>query len=197
MEKKVCGVVAELIDVPKQYEVAIETALGPSLQHIVTYNEQDAKYMIEFLRKRNWGRATFLPISSIKPRFLNDRELGVLSMNGCLGRGIDLVNFDPKYTDIFSNLLGRIIIAQNLDQAVAIAKKYSYSFRVVTLDGDIINTGGSMTGGSINRRNVGIIGRSREINDLKNQITHLVTDMKHGVTQREACLKEYNKLQMP
>jgi chromosome segregation protein len=194
LEKKVCGVVAELIDVPKQYEVAIETALGPSLQHIVTYNEQDAKYMIEFLRKRNWGRATFLPISSIKPRFLNDRELGVLSMNGCLGRGIDLVNFDPKYTDIFSNLLGRIIIAQNLDQAVAIAKKYSYSFRVVTLDGDIINTGGSMTGGSINRRNVGIIGRSREINDLKNQITHLVTDMKHGVTQREACLKEYNKL---
>ena len=116
----------------------IETALGPSLQHIVTYNEQDAKYMIEILRKRNWGRATFLPISSIKPRFLNDRELGVLSMNGCLGRGIDLVNFDPKYTDIFSNLLGRIIIAQNLDQAVAIAKKYSYSS--CHLDGDIINT---------------------------------------------------------
>ncbi|MGI5851313.1 MAG: chromosome segregation protein SMC [Caldicoprobacterales bacterium] len=192
--KKVCGVVAELIDVPKQYEVAIETALGASLQHIVTYDEQDAKYMIEFLRKKNWGRATFLPISSIKPRQLNQWEQGVLSMEGCLGRGTDLVTFDSKYESVFTNLLGRIIITQNLDQAVAIAKKFSYSFRIVTLDGDIINTGGSMTGGSFNRRSVGIIGRSREIDDLKTQISVLVKDMKYGVSKRETCRKEYNKL---
>ncbi|HZJ57031.1 MAG TPA: chromosome segregation protein SMC [Clostridia bacterium] len=194
LEKRVCGVIAELIDVPREYEVAIETALGASLQHIVTHDEQDAKYMIELLRQKKWGRATFLPISSIQPRFLNERERGALSLEGCLGRGTDLVAYEPKYADILSNLLGRIIIMKTLDQAVDIAKRFSYSFRIVTLEGDIINAGGSMTGGSLHRRSAGIIGRGREISDLKARITSLVKDMKSTALTRETHLVEYNKL---
>lgn len=191
---RVCGVVAELIEVPKEYEAAIETALGASLQYIVTYSEEDAKFIIEFLKRGRLGRATFLPISSTKSRDLNNQERKALSMEGCLGRGVDLIDFDPKYRDIFNNLLGRVIITKNLNQAIEIAKKFSYSFRIVTLEGDLVNTGGSMTGGSLNRRNVGIIGRGREIDTLKSSISQLVKDMKSNEDGREICLVEYTRL---
>lgn len=192
--ERVCGVVAELIEVPKEYEVAIETALGASLQHIVTHNEENAKYIIEFLRQRRLGRATFLPISSIKGRDLNNQEKMALNMEGCLGRGVDLIGFDPKFENIFNNLLGRVIVTKNLDQAIAIAKRFSYSFRIVTLEGDLVNTGGSMTGGSLNRRNVGIIGRGREIDALKGRISQLVKEMESSSAQRKVYSEEYAKL---
>ncbi|MFY9177035.1 MAG: chromosome segregation protein SMC [Caldicoprobacterales bacterium] len=193
IRERVCGVVAELIDVPKKYEIAIETALGSSLQHIVTYDEEDAKYIIEFLRQRRLGRATFLPISSIRSRDLYHQEKAVLDMEGCLGRGVDLIKFEDKYKDIFSNLLGRVIITENLDQAIEIARKFSYSFRIVTLEGDVVNTGGSMTGGSLNKRSTGIIGRSREIDELKVRIEQLSMDMENLVTKKEALMSEYTK----
>ena len=194
INKRVCGVVAELIEVPREYEVAIETALGASLQHIVTYNEQDAKYIIDFLRKGKLGRATFLPISSIKGRDLYSKEKIALSMNGCLGRGVDLIDFDPKYKNIFDNLLGRVVVTENLDQAIEIAKKFSYSFRIVTLEGDLVNTGGSMTGGSLNRRSTSIIGRGREIDNLKEKTSRLVKDMEKVHAEREKQLEEYTGL---
>ena len=194
IRERVCGVVAELIDVPKKYEVAIETALGSSLQHIVTYNEHDAKYIIEFLRQRKLGRATFLPISSIKGRDLYNYEKAVLSMEGCLGRGVDLIKFDDKYKEIFSNLLGRVVITENLDQAIEIARKFSYSFRIVTLEGDVVNTGGSMTGGSLSKRSTGIIGRSREIDELKGGITQLTGKMKVNIEKRKAQMEEYTQI---
>jgi len=194
IRERVCGVVAELIDVPKKYEVAIETALGSSLQHIVTYNEHDAKYIIEFLRQRKLGRATFLPISSIKGRDLYNYEKAVLSMEGCLGRGVDLIKFDDKYKEIFNNLLGRVVITENLDQAIEIARKFSYSFRIVTLEGDVVNTGGSMTGGSLSKRSTGIIGRSREIDELKGGITQLTGKMKVNIEKRKAQMEEYTQI---
>ncbi|HZJ83220.1 MAG TPA: chromosome segregation protein SMC, partial [Clostridia bacterium] len=194
IKDRVCGVIAELVRVPKEYETAIETALGFSLQHIVTHSEEDAKYIIEFLRNRRLGRATFLPISSIKGRNLYNREKTVLSMEGCLGRGVDLIEFDSQYKEIFTNLLGRVIITENLEQAINIAKNFSYSFRVVTLEGDVMNSGGSMTGGSMNKRTTGIIGRGREIDDLKDKTAKLVKDMESGIVKRKVCLEEYTEL---
>ena len=134
-----------------------------------------------------------MPISSIRSRDLYHQEKAVLDMEGCLGRGVDLIKFEDKYKDIFSNLLGRVIITENLDQAIEIARKFSYSFRIVTLEGDVVNTGGSMTGGSLNKRSTGIIGRSREIDELKVRIEQLSMDMENLVTKKEALMSEYTK----
>jgi len=197
--KRICGVVAELIRVPKKYELAIETALGPSLQHIVTENEEDAKYIIEFLRSRQWGRATFLPITAVKTRSLSDTEKTVLQMAGCQGIASELVDFDPKYKGIFQNLLGRVIITENLDQAVNIARHFSYSFRIVTMDGDVINPGGAITGGSSSKESTGIIGRNREIAELRQQIKQISADLEYEEKRSEDLYEQYreisNKLQ--
>ena len=122
LANKICGVVAELIEVPREYELAIEIALGNSLQHIVTESEEDAKYLIEFLRKNKYGRATFLPISSVRPRGLTRKEKEALNLPGCVGIASQLIQFDPRYTDIFENLLGRVVITETLDHAIAMAK---------------------------------------------------------------------------
>lgn len=124
MSRKVCGVVASLIHVPKDYEVAIETVLGSSLQYIVTEDEEDAKYLINFLRENNYGRTTFLPISSVQCRRLNSKERNVLAEKGCLGIASELVECDPKYKNIIDHLLGRVVIAEELDSAISIAKLF-------------------------------------------------------------------------
>jgi chromosome segregation protein len=170
---KVYGAVASLIRVPKTYETAIETVLGASLQHIVTETEEDAKYLIEFLRRNNYGRATFLPISSIRGRSLSNAEREVLKMKGCLGIASQLVDCDEKIKEIVENLLGRVVVADDLDSAIAIARRFSYSFRIVTLVGDVVNPGGSMTGGSSAVRGISILSRNREITELGEEISRL------------------------
>ncbi len=170
---KVCGAVASLITVPRQYELAIETVLGPSLQHIVTENEEDAKALIGYLKANNYGRATFLPISTVRSRYLSADERNVISMKGCLGVASDLVSCDKKYSEIIGNLLGRVVIAEDLDAAIRIARRFSHTFRIVTLEGDIINPGGSMTGGSTGTKGVSILGRNRELAELGKRIEAL------------------------
>ena len=179
---KVCGVVASLIHVPKDFEVAVETVLGGSLQHIVTENEEDAKHLIGFLKKNHYGRATFLPVSSIRGRTLNRRERETLEMPGCLGVASEMVSCDPKYHDILENLLGRVVIANDLDAAIRIARRFSYSFRIVTRAGDVVNPGGSMTGGSSAVKGTGILSRDREIRDTQQAIT----SRKSGIADLES-----------
>ena len=116
------------------------------MQYIVTEDEEDAKYLINFLRENNYGRTTFLPISSVRSRKLNPRERTVLEMKGSLGIASELITCEPKYQGIVNHLLGRVVIAEDLDAAILIAKRFSYSFVIVTLKGDIVNPGGSMTG---------------------------------------------------
>ena len=190
-KKRICGVVAELIKVPKQYEVAIETALGSSLQYIVTENEEDAKYIIELLRNKKWGRATFLPISAVKGRGLSNTEKAVLKMEGCHGIASELINFAPKYRNVFENLLGRVVITESLDQAVSIARHFSYSFKIVTLDGDVVNPGGSMTGGSRNQKIDGIITRNREITELESQIAQLSAELEEEEDKRNDLYEKH------
>ncbi len=160
------GPVSRLVEISEKYATAIEVALGGSIQNIVVDNETVAKQAIERLKQNKSGRATFLPLTTIKPS--NFRESGLDSCEGYVGIASELVKYDPKYSNIISSLLGRICIADNIDCAVAIARKYGYRFRIVTLDGQVINSGGSMTGGSL-AKNAGILARRGEIENLKKQ----------------------------
>jgi chromosome segregation protein len=184
--KGVKGALAELIDVPEDLETAIEMALGASLQNIVTENEQDAKRLIEYLRLNNLGRASFLPISSI-----HGKKLGKINgkSSGIIGIASDLIKYDKKYEQIILNLLGRTVIAEDMDTAILVAKENGYTFRVVTTDGDIVSTTGSMTGGSVNKKTVKILGRSKEIEDLAKQIENIKKVQEELKQKKEEILK--------
>lgn len=159
------GVIAQLISVPQKYEKAVETALGSAMQNIVTKTEEDAKALIEYLKNGKLGRATFLPMSAIRARRLENNEKNAIKQNGCCGIASDLVSFDDQYRNIFENLLGRTVICQSLDVCIKIARDTKHAFRLVTLDGDVINPGGSMTGGSSQSRLTSVLGRTRELEE--------------------------------
>ena len=169
LKKGVHGVLANLISVPKEYETALEMALGQSMQNIVTDSEEDAKKLVNHLRQFNLGRASFLPITSVKGKKLEKLK----QEKGVIGIASDLVKFDKKYENIVLNLLGRTVIVDNMDNAIPIARKNSYGFRIVTLEGDILNPSGAISGGSVSKKTVNILGRSREIADLKKEISSL------------------------
>jgi len=157
------GTVAELSKTERDYTVAIETALGGALQNIVTDDEESAKRGIRFLTNSRSGRATFLPLTSVKPYSLNER--GLETEAGFVGVAAELLDYDPKYRNVFFNLLGRTVVCRDLDSAVALARRRDYRFRIVTLDGQLVNQGGSMTGGSQHNAG-GILSRSNEIGEL-------------------------------
>ena len=171
MLRGVHGPVSKLIEVKKEYAIAIETALGASLQHIVVDSENDAKRAIEFLKNQNKGRATFLPVSTIKSRTLD--EDGLENKFGYVGIASELVEIDKRYDGIIGNLLGKTVVAEDIDSAVTIAKKHGYRFKVVTLDGQVVNAGGSLTGGSL-AKNSGILSRAGEIKELNDKIVKLL-----------------------
>ena len=168
------GPVSQLITVKEKYSAAIETALGAAVQNIVVDNETDAKRAMGFLKERRAGRATFLPITAIKGRVLS--EQGLDDQYGFVSIASDLVSYDNKYSEIIRWLLGRTAVAEDIDSAIAIAKKYSYRFRIVTLDGQVINAGGSMTGGS-RVQNAGILSRGNEIERLKGSLASMQREL--------------------
>lgn len=168
------GPISQLITVKDKYSAAIETALGAAVQNIVVDNETDAKRAMGFLKEHRAGRATFLPITAIKGRVLS--EQGLDDQYGFVSIASDLVSYDNKYTEIIRWLLGRTAVAEDIDSAIAIAKKYSYRFRIVTLDGQVINAGGSMTGGS-RVQNAGILSRGNEIERLKGSLASMQKEL--------------------
>ncbi len=161
------GVVADLIHAPAKLERALDMVLGAALQNVVVDRDEDAKRMIEYLRANRFGRATFLPISSVRGRTLSPQERQVLSMPGCVGLASELIEFDPKYAGVVDNLLGRTVVAENLDAGIAIQRAGRYAFRLVTLEGDVMHSGGSMTGGSVQSRASSLLSRTREIDEGK------------------------------
>ncbi len=182
----VYGSVAQLIKVDSQYSVAIETALGGALQNIIVENEDIAKRGIRLLQETKAGRATFLPITSVKGNRLN--ENGLDSCDGFIALAVDLVKFDAKLTGIYTSLLGRIVIAEDIDLATNIAKKYGYKFRIVTLDGQVINAGGSFTGGST-AKSSGVLTRKNDIERLnaeRSQLAEKLTDVKQSCEKLQA-----------
>ena len=165
------GAVAELITVPKEYETSIETALGGALQHIVVDSEQNARTAIQYLKKNSFGRATFLPLSVIKGRAFSSAQLSSIQNHPSLiGPAVSLVKFDPKYSEVMNNLLGNVIITKDLKGANELAKILQYRARIVTLDGDIVNPGGSMTGGALKQKTTSLLTRKGELENLKEKL---------------------------
>lgn len=165
------GVVAEIIKVDKRYELAIETALGARIQNIVTDTEDTAKTLIEYLKKNKYGRATFIPLTAVK----DSKDMGlaqVLKEEGVIGIASKLVSADAMYTPLISNLLGRIIVVSDIEKAVAISKKYRYEYRLVSLEGDLFNPGGSISGGAF-KNSSNLLGRKREIEELEKNIEEI------------------------
>ena len=177
-EPGIRGVVADIIQVKKDYELAIETALGGSIQNIVTDNEQTAKRMIDFLKKNRYGRATFLPLSNINGRGGFQRE-EVFREPGVIGAADTLVQADREYDSLVKYLLGRVLVVDHIDHAIAIGKKYRHSLRMVTLEGDSLSPGGSMTGGAF-KNNSNLLGRRREMEELERSIELLKKELKEA-----------------
>lgn len=190
---KVIGVVASLMKVPAKYEVAIEMALGASVQNIVTKNEEDAKDLIAYLKYNKFGRVTFLPITGVKERYMPQSILSKLSMKGVCGVASELIDFDEKYRKVFSSLLGSTLIVDNIDNAVEFSRATGYQVKIVTLDGDIISPQGSMTGGSRKDNSTNLLGRDREIETLKVQLENLKKDMESLEKQAESIRTESGK----
>lgn len=181
------GTVANLLEVPSKYEEAIEMVLGASIQNIVTESENEAKRAIEFLKANNLGRASFLPISAVKgskltQNFKNDE--------GAFGIASELVKYDSKYENIFQSLLGKTLVVDKMDNAIKIARKYKYGFRIVTLDGDVLNASGQMTGGSNAKKTTSILSRGREIKELEEKLKELKSVKEASEKSLEECQKE-------
>lgn len=172
--KGIRGALAQLITVEKRFETAIEMTLGSALQNIVTSTEEDAKRAIEYLKKNNIGRATFLPISSVNGKYFDVNLINDLKKHeGFCGIASDLISFSPEYKGIVLSFLGKVVVTENLDSGIKLARKFGYSFRIVTLEGDVISTSGSMSGGSNDSRGTGILSRNRDIIDIKDEIDKL------------------------
>lgn len=191
--KGVFGSVAQLITVEGRYSTAIETALGGAMQYIIVDNEDTAKRSIRHLKETRSGRATFLPITSVKPREF--KESGFESCEGFVAIASELVSADDRFSGIIKSLLGRIVIAEDIDLATLIAKKYGYRFKICTLDGQVINAGGSFTGGSVSR-STGILTRKNEIEEIKVEIAELESETVEFSQTFESLKQEVNKLRL-
>ena len=181
--RNIHGLVSELIRTDDEYTVAIETALGAAMQNVVVSTEEDGKAAVQYLKRCDGGRATFLPISAIRGKTLQERDLE--HCQGFVGIASDLVQCKKEYEAVISNLLGRIVLVENLDNAIKMARKYQNKFKIVTLDGQVMNAGGSMTGGSASKH-AGILSRANELMRLQEKENKL----KEKLQSREAELTE-------
>ena len=183
LSKGMHGVLANLISVPEEYQTAIEMVLGGALQNIVTDTEEDSKKLIDYLRNNKLGRASFLPISSVKGK--RPDRLIKNNLSGVIGIAADLVQADKKYEGIILNLLGKTVVVDNMDTAIILARQNSYGFKIVTLQGDIINSSGSMTGGSVTQKSSNIIGRATQIKSLESELEKLNSEIEKLTKEKE------------
>lgn len=189
----IIGAVADIIKVEEKYETAIETALGGSIQNIVTDTQKTAKKMIEYLKKNRYGRVTFLPLDAVKGKEFARKE--ILLEPGVIGAANQLVIYDEVYKDLFASLLGQILVVKDMDAGIKIANKYHHSVRIVTLDGDSLNRGGAMSGGAFKNKS-NLLGRSREVEELKKKLdrwTKAITEDEEKYHENEKKLKEYQQ----
>ncbi|MGI6224699.1 MAG: chromosome segregation protein SMC [Peptococcales bacterium] len=186
----IIGTVADIISVPKEMEVALETALGGALQNLITDDDQAAQRAINYLKLEKRGRATFLPLNTIKFQKANIK----VDFPGVVGRAVDLINFEAKYEPIVEHLLGRVWVIKNLEALVAIGKKTNFAYRMVTLDGEIINPGGALTGGSFRKQKTGLLTRKRLIKELKDEICLL--NQKINQIEQTIKIKEQEQIEI-
>lgn len=193
-EKGIIGVVADIIKVDKKYETAIETALGGNIQNIVTDNEDTAKKMIRYLKETKAGRATFLPLTSIThPQEFKNPE--ALSEEGVLGMADELVHIDKKYQNVAKAMLGRIVVVDNVDHAVKIARKYDYGIRMVTLEGELLVPGGAISGGAF-KNNSNLLGRRREMEELEEKVKKYLKEIDALLSEIEETKQKRNQIRL-
>ncbi len=190
------GVVGNIITVDSKFQTAIEIALGGSIQNIVTKDENDAKVLINYLKDSKLGRATFLPISAVKPRSLNENDRRFLSLNGCLGIASELVKTESVYRPVIDSLLGSTVVCDNLDNAVNVAKQSGYAFRIVTLEGDVLSPQGSMSGGSKKSNDSSLLSKENEIKKLQANIDLRTKELQVANNEFETKNKEIFILKM-
>ena len=187
------GVVGQLIKVPQEYEVAIEAALGASVQHIVTPTDTDAVYIVNYLKSHEYGIATMIPANKARPQALAYEYRGVLNMRGAIGICSDLIKYDPRHSDVISQLLGRTVIAEDLECAREMADRYDYAVKIVTLDGDIIDPRRTITGGSRRQKTSFHLSKERELNDAQEELKKLFIErekLRADVTRMENETKD-------
>ena len=189
----VCGVVAELLTTGTKYEVAIEVALGSAIQNIITETAEDAQNGIAFLKKHRAGRVTFLPLDILRGRRFNDEKL--LEQPGVIGIAEELIDYDPKYEIAMRHLLGNTLVIKDLDSAVALTRQFRLSARLVTLDGEVINTSGAITGGQTDQRKSGLLSRARELEILEDEIGKLTQNSNKKDQKRKAYAAAIANLQ--
>ena len=193
-EKGIIGVVADIIQADAKYETAIETALGGNIQNIVTEDEETAKRMIGYLKKAKAGRATFLPLTSItRPQEFKNPE--ALKEEGVIGMADELVKIDKKYRNVAKAMLGRIVVIDNVDHAVKIARKFDYGIRMVTLEGELLVPGGAISGGAY-KNNSNLLGRRREMEELEKKVKQYVTEVDQILNDIEETKRRRNKMRL-
>ncbi|MBD1380016.1 chromosome segregation protein SMC [Metabacillus arenae] len=195
--KGIYGAIAELITTEKTYETAIEVALGGAAQHVVVKDEASARSAIAFLKQNSYGRATFLPLSVVNGRYISDHEKNVMKSHpSFIGIAAELTSYNKQYDQIIFNLLGAVIITKDLKGANELAKLLKYRFRLVTLEGDVVNPGGSMTGGAVKQKNNSLLSRNREIDTISDKLSEMeqkTADLEHQVKQLKASILENEK----
>lgn len=194
LSSKIVGVLASLIKVPSTYSTAIEMALGSAVQNVVTKDDNDAKELINYLKQREYGRVTFLPVNTVKPRYFDNKFKNLLTQNGCFGLASDLVEYKANISNVISSLLGSTVVVNNITTAVNMAKQSNYSFRIVTLEGDIISPQGSITGGSKKSNVTNLLSRENNIKQAEQVIAKLIADKESNTVKYNETLARYNSI---
>ena len=192
LNSRIKGVVASIIKTDKKYEIAVETALGNAVQNIVTATPEDAQYLIEYLKRNEGGRVTFLPVSSVRPHIDGAEINSALSDKGAQGLATKLVNFDPYYENVVRFLLGNTLVVDSIDNGVTIAKKHRFSFKIVTLDGDVINPSGSLTGGSRRQNQTNLLSSERMIEKFTEDIKVRKQELQKVTDNKDLLMKTCN-----
>ncbi len=191
----ILGVVAQVITVPEKFQTAIDIALGGALQDIIVETEEDSKYLINYLKRRDAGRATFQPLSSVKGGVLRSEYRAALSEKGICGVASELISYDRKYSKVLEGLLARVVIAEDMDSAVRVARKYDYSFRIVTLEGESLSNSGSISGGSKKKATTNLLSRENEINEHKDKLNKAKAELTKAYAEAENVKRESQEIQ--
>lgn len=190
LSDKILGLIADVVSCDKDYETAIETAFGGAMQNVITETREDAQYLIEYLKANRAGRVTFLPIDGLRPHYESAQINSACKERGAVGLAIDLVRYDKKYENVIHNLLGNTLVCDNIASATQISKRYPRAFKIVTLDGDIIASSGSMTGGSRSENSANLLAHERKIKEIEDEIALKKTQLERTSVKRGEAEKE-------